>query len=122
VELTNLDRARELIARWVARYNGERLHAALHYLPPVEYYRGVPEARIAKRKDKLARARKRRERINRERLQTAALRGGTIAPADRDRSPVYDGGHLRSVRPTRWTAASFRLRHRLARSELRQRR
>lgn len=71
-ELENLARARELIGRWVAHYNEERLHAALHYLPPVEYYQGAPEARIAERKAKLTRARKRRERINRERLQAAA--------------------------------------------------
>ena len=71
-ELGNLGRARELIGRWVAHYNEERLHAALHYLPPAEYYRGEPEARIEERNQKLERARRRRERINRARLQAAA--------------------------------------------------
>lgn len=71
-ELHNLSRARILIGLWVDHYNEKRLHAALHYLPPAEYYRGEPEARIAERKAKLEQARQRRERINRERLQAAA--------------------------------------------------
>jgi putative transposase len=37
VELGNLGRAREIIGRWVDFYNKRRLHAALQYLPPVEY-------------------------------------------------------------------------------------
>lgn len=74
VELENLSRARILIGQWVEHYNHHRLHAALQYLPPAGYYEaaGDPEARIAERKEKLERARKRRERINRERLQAAA--------------------------------------------------
>jgi len=71
-ELENLSRARELIGRWVEHYNAERLHAALCYLPPEEYYRGDPETRLAERREKLERARKRREQINRQRLQAAA--------------------------------------------------
>lgn len=73
-ELHNLSRARILIGLWVEHYNHKRLHAALQYLPPAEYYEedGDPEARLAERKEKLARARARRERTNRERLQAAA--------------------------------------------------
>ena len=47
VELESLGRARELIGRWVEHYNSER-------------------------REKLKKARERRERINRERLQAAA--------------------------------------------------
>jgi transposase InsO family protein len=72
VELETLGRARVLIGRWVEHYNEGRLHAALEYLPPAEYYRGDPEARIAKRREKLERARARREDINRQRLEAAA--------------------------------------------------
>lgn len=72
VELRNLGRARELIGRWVEFYNTRRLHAALHYLPPAEYWGGDPQARIEERKNKLARARKHREQVNRARLQAAA--------------------------------------------------
>jgi transposase InsO family protein len=72
VELETLGRARELIGRWVEHYNEGRLHAALHYLPPAEYYRGDPEARLTERHEKLETARKRRERINRQRLEAAA--------------------------------------------------
>lgn len=71
-ELRNLGRAREIIGRWVAYYNGRRLHASLQYLPPIEYWAGNPDARIQERREKLERARKRREMVNRARLQAAA--------------------------------------------------
>lgn len=51
---------------------GSRLHASLKYLPPAEYWQGDPEARIEERKEKLERARKHRETVNRARLQEAA--------------------------------------------------
>ncbi|MDQ3605466.1 MAG: hypothetical protein M3418_04665 [Gemmatimonadota bacterium] len=60
---------RALIGRWVGHYNEERLHAELEYLPPAEYYRGDPPARLEERKLKLERARARRETMNRARLQ-----------------------------------------------------
>ena len=72
VELQTLSRARALIGCWVEHYNSERLHAALCYLPPEEYYRGDPEAWLEERREKLERARKRREQINQGRLQAAA--------------------------------------------------
>jgi len=72
VELANLGRAREIIGRWVAYYNGERLHASLDYLPPAEYWEGDPEARKQERREKLECGRRRREMINRQRLQMAA--------------------------------------------------
>lgn len=72
VELENLGRARELLGRWVEHYNEKRLHASLFYLPPAEYYRGDPEARLTERREKLQAARARRENINRGRLQAAA--------------------------------------------------
>jgi len=71
-ELTNLTRARKIIGRWVEFYNHERLHASLHYLPPAEYWAGEPDARIAERREKLERARQRRETINRTRRDQAA--------------------------------------------------
>lgn len=71
-DLKNLGRAREIIGRWVEHYNTSRLHAGLNYLPPIEYWQGDPEARMEERRKKLEQARKRRETINRERLQQAA--------------------------------------------------
>lgn len=71
-ELGNLGRAREIIGRWVEFYNAKRLHAGLDYLPPAEYWEGDPKARKQERREKLDRARKQRELINRERLQEAA--------------------------------------------------
>jgi len=71
-ELGNLSRARELIGRWVTHSTERRLHAALNYLPPAEYYAGDPPARLAERQQKLATARTRRRDRNRQRLQAAA--------------------------------------------------
>ncbi|MEX2374343.1 MAG: integrase core domain-containing protein [Dehalococcoidia bacterium] len=67
-----MGKAREIIGRWVAFYNQKRLHAGLKYLTPQEYWEGEPNKRLEERRQKLARARKRREEINRARLQAAA--------------------------------------------------
>ena len=72
VELANLSTARAIIRRWVQHYNTRRLHAALNYLPPAEYYAGDPPARLAERRRKLDTARSRRRTRNRQRLQAAA--------------------------------------------------
>lgn len=62
-ELTNLLEAEKVFARVVKRYNEERLHSALGYLTPKDYYRGNPQERFEERRRKLAEARhKRRER------------------------------------------------------------
>jgi transposase InsO family protein len=71
-DLGNLTRAREILSRWVEHYNGERLHAGLHYLPPAEYYSGNPDARLEERRTKLEEGRRRREAANRQRHQQAA--------------------------------------------------
>lgn len=76
--LKNLGRARELIGRWVEHYNEKRLHAGIEYLPPAEYYRGDPQARMEERRRKLEQARGHRERVNRERLQQAAWTTGKV--------------------------------------------
>jgi len=71
-ELANLSQARVIIGRWVAHYNERRLHAALHYLPPAEYYTGDPTARLAERQQKLRAARARRRAVNQQGLEAAA--------------------------------------------------
>lgn len=71
-DLANLSTTRAIIARWVTHYNEARLHAALHYLPPAEYYHGDPQARLLQRREKLHAARARRRELNRQRLQAAA--------------------------------------------------
>jgi len=56
--------ARDLLAGWVEYYNHERLHSALNYLRPVDYYRVNPEVLMAERKRKLTRATARRKDVN----------------------------------------------------------
>ena len=51
--IQNLAQARTIIGAWVRHYNEERLHASLSYLPPAEFYRGNPAARLDERKAKL---------------------------------------------------------------------
>jgi hypothetical protein len=64
--------ARDVLAKIVGWYNEERLHSALGFLRPADYYRGDPEARYGERRQKLAAARHRRREKNLE-LQQRAL-------------------------------------------------
>jgi len=63
-ELEDFYQARDLLAQWVKNYNEERLHSALHYLRPVDYYLGNPEALLNERKRKLQDAAARRKEVN----------------------------------------------------------
>ena len=63
-ELTDLFQAREVIGRIVRRYNEERLHSALSYLRPVDYYRGDPRRLHELRRLKLDAARHARKEAN----------------------------------------------------------
>ncbi len=63
-ELTDYVQAQKVIARLIGWYNEERLHSALGFLRPIDYYRGQPEAMYAVRRQKLAGARHRRRERN----------------------------------------------------------
>ena len=63
-ELTDLLPARDVIARIVCLYNCERLHSALGYLRPMDYYRGNPAQLHEQRRRKMAEARHRRREKN----------------------------------------------------------
>ena len=63
-ELTDLLQARDVIARIIEWYNTERLHSALGYLRPIDYYRGDPAALHEQRRRKMAEARHRRREKN----------------------------------------------------------
>lgn len=67
--LRDLYHAREVLGCWVEAYNKRRLHSALGFLPPNEYYRGDPQARQRERQMKLNRALERRIEINQQRQE-----------------------------------------------------
>jgi len=64
-EVDGFYQARDLLAEWVRYYNEQRLHSALKYLRPVDYYRGNPDKLLAERKRKLTDAAVRRREVNR---------------------------------------------------------
>jgi len=63
-ELTDLLQARSVIARIIEWYNTERLHSALGYLRPMDYYRGDPAKLHEARRRKMTEARHRRREKN----------------------------------------------------------
>jgi transposase InsO family protein len=71
-ELTNLVQAQAVMTRIIKRYNEERLHSALGYLRPMDYYRGDPTTKQQERRLKMAQARHRRREKN------LALEQGTL--------------------------------------------
>ena len=65
-ELEDYLQAVKAIAKIIRWYNEGRLHSALGFLRPVDYYRGAPEELYALRRRKLAEARHRRREKNLE--------------------------------------------------------
>lgn len=63
-DLENALQARDVIAKMIRWYNEERLHSALGFLRPVDYYRGQPQALREERRRKLVQARHRRKQLN----------------------------------------------------------
>ena len=63
-DLTDLLQARACVARIIEWYNCERLHSALGYLRPMDYYRSDPAALHEARRRKMAEARHRRREKN----------------------------------------------------------
>ena len=74
MEFRDVEDARDKIAEIARWYNEERLHGALYFLRPVDYYRGKPALLLEERRRKLAEARHRRKERNLEiRQQTMAF-------------------------------------------------
>jgi putative transposase len=78
-EVTDRLEGERVLGRIIEWYNTERLHSALGFLRPVDYYRGSPKELHETRRVKLSQARHRRKEIN------LKLRQGTLpleAPRD----------------------------------------
>ncbi len=77
IELANRFQAADTLKSIIEHYNHTRLHSALGYLRPVDYYRGDPVQLHQARRLKLAQARHRRKQINLEiRQRTLPLETG----------------------------------------------
>jgi hypothetical protein len=63
-ELEDAVQAKAVIAAIIEHYNHHRLHSALNFLRPADYYRGNPDALLAERRGKLATARELRKQEN----------------------------------------------------------
>ena len=63
-DLEDFTQAKAVIAEIIDHYNHVRLHSALSFLRPVDYYRGNPEALLAERRRKLSTARELRKQEN----------------------------------------------------------
>jgi putative transposase len=79
--LTDLLEAERVFARVVRRYNEQRLHSALGFLTPADFYRGNPSERYAARRTKLWQARRQRKEKNLELQQRTSpfLEGEDVA-------------------------------------------
>lgn len=64
VDLENRFQAEDALKSIIDHYNTERLHSALGFLRPADYYRGDPPQLHECRRRKLAQARHRRKQIN----------------------------------------------------------
>ncbi len=65
-DLSSYYAAQDALKRWDHFYNHERPHTALHYLHPVDYYRGDPAVRLQERVAKLERGKQLRDAYWRE--------------------------------------------------------
>jgi transposase InsO family protein len=81
IPLENRFQAEDTLKTIINYYNQERLHSALGYLRPADYYRGEPDRLQAGRRHKMAQARHRRKQINLEiRQRTLPLEtDGTVS-------------------------------------------
>ena len=81
VPLIGRQQAEEAIAKIIRWYNEERLHSALGYLRPIDYYRGQPTVLHEARRSKLQQARHcRRERNLKLNQPTLPLEGEHSTP------------------------------------------
>lgn len=78
-ELENYVQAQGVLKRVIRWYNEERLHSALGYLRPMDYYGGDPQQLAEARRQKLREARHRRKETNlRIKQRTMAFQTGEV--------------------------------------------
>lgn len=81
MDLSDRQQAEEALAKIIRWYNNERLHSALGYLRPIDYYRGRPQDLHEARRTKLTQARhRRRERNLKLKQPTLPLEDASTTP------------------------------------------
>lgn len=79
MEFESLEDARDRITNIIRWYNEERLHSALHFLRPIDYYKGNPDELLEIRRQKLTQARQKRKEKNLELRKYKQTELSTIA-------------------------------------------
>ena len=78
VILIDYEQAKSEVARIVYHYNVERRHSSLHYLTPIQYYRGDPDVLLAVRETKMEKAKQLRKERKMEK-RNGGVMAGTVS-------------------------------------------
>ena len=76
--LVDYEQAKSEISRIIDHYNNRRRHSSLHYLMPIQYYRGEPDVLLAVRETKIDMARLLRKERNMTKRKGGEMAGLSV--------------------------------------------